>query len=171
MKIIIILLQLIFILQISFSQSILDPKVLEYEFYDVVTADDGTKMHAYIAKNNKPNKDGDYGWSKAIPIYSGHGVEVVYEYQMNFTDIDYKFLKEFLINELGTSVIAKSWDNPLWYNDDMSLTEIYNYCKNNSVNITLLHSSVKNENMLIKFDIGSSYIDGEITLIYMFLKE
>ena len=111
------------------KKSISDPLELKYDFIKVGKLDDGISAYMYLEKGITTSKDGDYAWSKCIPLYASNEIKSTYEYQMDFTDEDFEALYEWLHKMIGKKAQIKSIDNPIWYKEEMNLRDIYNYCK------------------------------------------
>jgi hypothetical protein len=138
------------------NEFIPDPLDLEYEFIKVGKLDDGSSANMYLQKGIKPSKDGDYGWSKCVPLYASNEIKSVYEYQMEFTDKDFQALYSWLQKMIGNKAQIKSLDTPKWYKENMKLKDIYNYCKINNENITMIYYNKKmNRLALVILDSGS----------------
>jgi len=154
--------------------SIANPIDLDYEYYKIVKLEDGSSANAFIEKGKKDYKDGDYVWSKMIPFYASHEIKYAFEYQMNFTDLDLKALITWLKENLGEKLKFASIDNPIWYNKDMTLTEIYEYCKVNKQNISLGYFSESLKRLaIIILDSGSvtTNTSSEIAIVYLLLND
>lgn len=162
-------------IQQSFSQEIPNPVDLEYIYQEVIADVSGTKQMCYIEKNNPPNSEGDYGWSQAVPFYSSHEVTKTYEYQLDFSDGDFELVKNWLIETFGYDIYGMSMDNPNWYNDEMSLTDVYRYCRDNNSNITLVYYGERHKDRIIAIVIESGSIrtntQGGLAIVYSFLRE
>jgi len=160
-------------IQIGYSQEIPNPINLEYIYQGTESDVSGTKHMMYIEKNNPPNSEGDYGWCKTVPFYSSNEITEAYEYQLDFSDRDFELVKKWLIKTFGYKVNAISWDNPYWYNDDMSLTEAYRYCRDNNSNITIAYMGemYKDRIIIIVIESGSrtTNTQGGLAIVYSFL--
>jgi len=161
----------LFFSQVIFSQTIPDPTVLEYTYEGVEKDEAGTKHMMYIEKNHPPNSEGDYGWGKIVPFYSSNDITKSYEYQLDFSDKDFDLVKKWLIKTFGYKINAISWDNPSWYNDDMSLTESYKYCKKYNSDITIAYRSerYKDRMIVVVIESGSRNSQGGLAILYFFL--
>lgn len=155
---------------LSINKTIANPINLEYEFYNISKSEDGTACNTFVEKGKKGNKDGDYVWVKMVPIYSSSGFKYAFEYQMDFKDTDFKALIKWLQDNIGENVKGGSLDRPLWYKHEMSLSEVFEYCKNNNQKITMGYLNEKLEReAIIVIDCGSitTKTSAEIGLVYL----
>lgn len=175
MKYLIVTFFLVINIQIAYPQRILNPLNLEYTYQGIKPDASGVKHTLYFEKNNPPNSEGDYGWTKAVPLYSSHETKQTFEYQLDFSDNDFYLVKNWMIETFGHEVYAKSMDNPHWYNDEMSLTDTYRYCRDNNSNITLVYWGEKYKDRMIIIIIESGSIktntQGGLAILYTFLWE
>ena len=140
---------------------------------------DGQSVLLYIAKNNKPNSDGDYGWSKSVPLDKNYHAKVAYEYQLDFNKKSFDNLKTWLKKTLGEeNVFGVAFDfknaekglyeTPAsWYNNDMSLTDVYNYCKNTNDSTIMIWGRRDLQSQLISIIFNPDV--NEMTILYTFL--
>ncbi len=150
--------------------SISNPLNIDFEFYKISKSEDGTPVNLFIEKGKKGNKDGDYVLSKAVPLYASSEYKYVYEYQMNCTDLDLKALIKWLQQNMGENVKGGSIDRPSWYNHEMTLSEVFDFCKKHMQKITMgyFNESLKREAIIV-IDTGSltTKTSAEIGLVYL----
>ncbi|MDX9697774.1 MAG: hypothetical protein RBT49_18420 [Bacteroidales bacterium] len=157
--------------EITKKKKISNPFNLQYDYHDQIKLEDGSAATAYIekGKSKSANNTGDYLWSKAVPLYASNEVKYTFEYQMDFTDSDFNALKEWLIEIMGTDVKHASLDNPSWYNREMTLTEVYEYCKQNNKNITIAFlNKTKKYLTLVIIDSGSKKTNTSAEMAILF---
>lgn len=150
--------------------TISDPMKIEYEYYKIVKLEDGSTVNSFIERGKKDYKDGDYVWSKMIPIYASSEIKYSFEYQMDFTIANLEALGKWLQTHIGENVSVTSIDNPAWYKDDMTLGNIFNYCKTNNSNITMAYANKSLKRMaIVTFDSGSNRTktSSEIGLVFI----
>lgn len=148
---------------------IANPIDLDYEFYKIAKSEDGTPGNIFVERGKKDYKDGDYVWTKMVPLYASSEFKYVFEYQMDFTDVDMKALIAWLQENIGEKVKGGSIDRPNWYNQEMTLSEVYEYCKKTRQKITMgyFNENLKREAIII-IDTGSitTKTSAEIALVY-----
>lgn len=162
--------------EITETKKISNPFKLQYDYHDQIKLEDGSAAHAYIEKGKSKSNDntGDYLWSKTVPLYASNEVKYAFEYQMDFTDSDFIALKKWLIEIMGKEVKHASPDNPSWYNREMTLTEAYEYCKQNNKNITIAFlNEAKKYMTLVVIDSGSKKTNtsAEMAIVFTVLNE
>lgn len=149
--------------------SIANPIDLDYEYYKIVKLEDGSSANAFIERGKKDSKDGDYVWTKMIPFYASNEIKYVFEYQMDFTDLDMKALITWLKENIGEKVKGGSIDKPNWYNDEMTLSDVFEYCKKYKQKITMAYFNESLKRLaIIVVDTGSitTNTSSEIALVY-----
>lgn len=156
--------------------NISNPISLEYEFIRTAKAEDGTAISIYIQKGVDTLKktSGDYFWLKSVPFYASETFQYVFEYQMDFKESDLDNINSWLKDVMGSKIEQKSIDNPFWYNDKMTITEIFNYCKSNNEKITIaLLAREKGYLTHIVFDTGSAITktSPEIAIVFFVLQK
>jgi len=149
---------------------ITNPIDLKYEYYKISKLEDGTSANLFIEKGKKNHADGDYVWTKAVPIYASYGIKYVFEYQMDYSALDMKALIFWLQKNIGEKVKGGSIDRPYWYKQDMTLSEVFEYCKKNNEKITMGYYNESTKSMaLVILDTGSitTQTSAEIGLVYI----
>ena len=159
----------------NLTKKISNPLNLEYIFLEEFKLEDGERANGFVekGKNHKESKTGDYIWTKTIPINKSHKAKYGYEYQMDFTHSDVIATKNWLNEVMGSKYKRGSFDNPNWYNKDMTLIEIYEYSKKHNKNIILgFYSKSKNLLTQMIIDSGSKKLNttAEIALVFSVLK-
>lgn len=151
------------------NKTISNPLKLNFEFYKTSKLEDGTPVNLFIEKGKSNFKDGDYVWTKMIPNYASSEYKYVFEYQMDCTDNDMKGLILWLQENIGENVRGGSIDRPSWYKQEMTLTEVYEYCIKNNQKITMgYYNETGKKEAIIIIDTGSirTRTSAEIGLVY-----
>lgn len=115
-----------------------NPLVIEFEFLEQQKLKDGSAAHAFIEKGKDVPDNGDYIWSKFETIYASDEIKEIYEYQMDLTDCNFESAKDWFTLMFGPYPKFISYDNPGWYNDNLSVDSVYLMCKRSNYDITLL---------------------------------
>jgi hypothetical protein len=142
-----------------------NPLLLDYEFYDLMNAEDGTPVYAYIEKGSEWNNN-YYEWSKTVPMYASAEFKDAYEYHLDFTLPDLNLLLDLIDVIMDQNLKMTSIDNPGWYQPGMRITKAFEYCKKNNTNITFgMLDKMKGYLAMIVFDSGSKDMYPTISLI------
>jgi len=149
------------------QEEIPNPLELEYEYLSIIKADDGKKFHSYVQKGYSDNEDGDYCWSKMVPLYASQSDAVeAYEYQMDFSETDVRKLHNWIFKNMGENLRAGAIDAPPGFKGELSLSVIYDYCVKHKSNFILGIGNKEEKKLLnIIFDFG----ENEIGVVYFIL--
>jgi len=150
---------------------VVDPRELQYDYFEIKTAADGSKHYGYIEKGGNPKGNGDNFWSKMIPLYASQSnIKELYEFQMDFTKSNNENLILWLKKYFSQNAWRNIIDKPTWFNDDMGLMDIFENCNKYKSNIKLRYvDKDKSKICIVSYDFGSQKIDPEIALVYMIL--